>query len=140
MGLFILFGCIGGLAIIGFVLQEIAVRIARPTGFMELLCDYYDEIKVACVLILIVVIIALSIMGFIVVLTQSNDGLYYAEMYDELIAQAETEADSLAYTIRVENYNEEIEKAKQGLQNPWINLFFSPAKAALPKIDLKKSR
>ena len=101
--------------------------------------DYSEELLVAGVILLIVAIISMSISGIVAgVMSDSTEpNIQYAEEYDELMSKMETDKDNLAYKLRVDKYNNRIDKAKQDLDNYWIGWYVDRSLLSLPKIKIK---
>ena len=99
---------------------------------------YSEELLVIGSILLIVAIIAMSVSGIVAgVMSSTEPSIQYAEEYDELMSKMETDKDNLSYKLKVEQYNNRIDKAKEDLDNYWIGWYVNRSVLNLPKIKIK---
>lgn len=64
--------------------------------------------------------------------------LEYTERYNTIMMAAERENNLILLTSEISEYNSEILKARNNLDNPWINWFTNDIYNKLPLINLKE--
>ena len=126
-----------GLSIYGDI--GISWEDARDNSVKYFIRDYSEELLVAGVILLIVAVIPMITLGIVAGIMSGSiePSLQYAEEYDELMSKMETDKDNLAYKLRVDKYNNRIDKAKQDLDNYWIGWYVDRSLLSLPKIKIK---
>lgn len=144
MGVFLIFVVIliSSLILIGLSIYGdnfVSWEDASENSFKDFVRAYSEEMLTIGVILLIAAIIAMSISGIVAgVMSDSTEpNIQYAEEYDELMSKMETDKDNLAYKLRVEKYNNRIDKAKQDLDNYWIGWYVDRSLLSLPKIKIK---
>ena len=117
----------------------IVTKFVNPSNFKAFVWSYAEELLVIGVVLLIAAIIPMGILGIVagVMSNSTEPSIQYAEEYDELMSKMETDKDNLAYKLRVEKYNNRIDRAKQDLDNYWIGWYVDRSLLSLPKIKIK---